>query len=60
MLAMDGGEDTMKPTPLLACPLTVTTTLPVVAPLGTGTKIEVLLQLVGVDATPPNETVLDP
>ena len=37
----------MKVTPLLACPSTVTTTGPVVAPTGTGTWIFVSLQLVG-------------
>src|SRR5271166_490595 len=31
-----GGSVTVNETPLLACPLTVTTTLPVVAPVGTG------------------------
>lgn len=50
----------MKETPLLACPLTVTTTFPVVAPLGTGTTIDVALQLVGVAVVPLNVTVLVP
>ena len=40
--------------------LTVTTTLPVVAPEGTGTVMLVSLQLVGVAATPLNVTVLVP
>src|SRR5271167_1301222 len=51
---------TVKLTPLLATPPTVTTTFPVVAPLGTGTVILVPVQLVGVAATPLNLTVLVP
>jgi hypothetical protein len=51
---------TVNVTPLLATPPTVTTTLPVVAPLGTGTTMLVALQLVGVPAVPLNATVLDP
>src|SRR5277367_210351 len=51
---------TVKLTPLLAAPPTVTTTFPVVAPLGTGTVILVPVQLVGVAATPLNFTVLVP
>ena len=51
---------TENATPLLASPPTVTTTLPVVAPAGTGTVIEVLDQLVGVAVTPLNVTVLVP
>ena len=50
----------MKLTPLLAAPPTVTTTFPVVAPLGTGTTMLVALQLVGVAAVPLNVTVLVP
>jgi hypothetical protein len=38
----------------------VTTTFPVVAPLGTGTTIEVALQLVGIAVVPLNLTVLVP
>jgi hypothetical protein len=45
---------------LLATPATVTTTFPVVAPLGTGATILVALQLVGVAAVPLNVTVLVP
>ena len=41
-------------------PLTVTTTLPVEAPLGTVTAIEVSLQLLAVAVTPLNVTVLVP
>src|SRR5215472_17144226 len=51
---------TVKLTPLLATPLTVTTTFPVVAPLGTGSTILVELQLVGVPVVPLNFTVLLP
>src|SRR5438128_864201 len=51
---------TVKLTPLLALPPTVTTTVPLVAPLGTGTAILVLLQLVGVAVVPLNLTVLLP
>src|SRR6267378_2617410 len=51
---------TVKLTPLLATPPTVTTTLPVVAPVGTGTTMLVALQLVGVAAVPLNVTVLVP
>jgi len=47
-------------TPLLARLETVTTTFPVVAPLGTGTTILVSLQLVGVANVPLKVTVLDP
>ena len=45
---------------MLATPPTVTTTFPVVAPLGTGTTMLVALQLVGVAAVPLNFTVLVP
>ena len=51
---------TMKLTPLLAWPLTVTTTLPFFAPLGTDTTMLVALQLVGVAAVPLNVIVLVP
>src|SRR5713226_3634217 len=60
-LVILGAETvTVKPTPLLAAPPTVTTTLPVVAPAGTGTTMLVALQLVGVAAIPLNFTVLVP
>lgn len=49
---------TLKVRPLLAKPLTVTTTFPVVAPVGTGTTMLVLLQLVGVADVPLNVIVL--
>ena len=45
---------------MLARPPTVTTTLPVVAPAGTGTTMLVADQLVGVAAVPLNLTVLVP
>jgi len=45
---------TMKFTLLLARPPTVTTTFPVVAPVGTGTTMLVALQLVGVATVPLN------
>jgi hypothetical protein len=51
---------TVKATALLATPPTVTTTLPVVAPAGTGTTILVADQVVGVAAVPLNVTVLVP
>jgi hypothetical protein len=51
---------TVKLAPLLADPATVTTTLPVVAPVGTGTAMLVALQLVGVVLVPLNVTVLQP
>ena len=51
----------MKVTPLLDVPLTATTTLPVVAPVGTVATIEVALQLpIVVAVVPLNFTVLDP
>ncbi len=51
---------TVKLTPLFGCPLTVTTTGPVVAAAGTGTAMLVTLQLVGVAAVPLNVMVLVP
>src|SRR5918993_1557633 len=51
---------TENATPLLASPPTVTITLPVVAPVGTGTVIEVLAQLDGVAVVPLKVTVLVP
>src|SRR5204863_332392 len=55
-----GGTITVNETPLLASPPTVTTTLPVVAPAGTGTTMLVADQLVGVAVVPLNVTVLVP
>ena len=60
-LVMLGAGTTVKLTPLLAVPPTVTTTLPVVAPVGTTATIEVVLQLVMVVAIVVlNFTVLEP
>jgi hypothetical protein len=59
-LILGAGTVTVNTTPLLAVPPTVTTTLPVVAPVGTGTEMLVALHAVGVDATPLNFTVLVP
>jgi len=55
-----GAARTVKSTPLLACPPTVTTTLPVAAPAGTGTTMLGSFQLVGVAVVPLNVTVLVP
>jgi hypothetical protein len=57
---MVGGVPTPNVSWLLAWPATVTTTGPVVAPLGTGTAIWVSLQLVGIAEVPLNVTVLEP
>ena len=59
-LVIVGVGNTVKLTPLLATPLTVTITLPVLAPLGTVTPMLVALQLVTVADVPLNVTVLDP
>ena len=59
-LVILGGVTIVNAIPLLATPLTVTTTLPVVAPVGTGAVILVALQLVGVAAVPLKVTVLVP
>jgi hypothetical protein len=58
--AIVGAGITVKLAPLLTCPATVTTILPVVAPLGTGTTMLVALQLVGVALVPLKLTVLVP
>src|SRR5689334_804228 len=50
----------VKLTPLLATPETVTTAGPVPAPAGTGAAILVFVQFVGVAATPLNVSVLVP
>src|SRR5436190_11215174 len=57
---IDGGTVTVKETPLLPSPPTVTTTFPVVAPVGTGTVRLAALQLVGVANVPLNATGLVP
>jgi hypothetical protein len=60
-LVMLGAATTVNETPLLALLPTVTTTLPVVAPVGTVATIEVVLQLpIVVAAVPLNFTVLVP
>ena len=60
-LVMEGGRITVKLRPLLTTVPTVTTTFPVVAPIGTFTVILVPLQLLAVPAlTPLNVTVLLP
>src|ERR1019366_3557152 len=59
-LVMLGVSSTVNAAPALATPFTVTTTFPEVAPTGTGTTIDVALQLVGVAAVPLNVTVLAP
>jgi hypothetical protein len=51
---------TVKDDPLLACPPTVTTTFPVIAPTGTVTTMLVALQLDAVAAVPLKATVLLP
>jgi hypothetical protein len=60
LVMLGAGTVTVKLTPLLAVPPTVTTTVPVVAPAGTGTTMLVALQLVGVAVVPLNLTVLLP
>src|SRR5881394_2532376 len=52
--------DTVKLTPLLDTPFAVTTTLPVVAPVGTDTTMLVSVQLEGAAEVPLNATVLVP
>jgi hypothetical protein len=59
-VVMIGGTVTVKGVPVLDKPLTVTTTFPVVAPLGTVTMMLVALQLVGMATMPLNITVLPP
>ena len=51
---------TVKVTPLLAIPFTVTTTFPVVAPEGTDVTMLVALQLVTAAGVPLKVTVLVP
>jgi hypothetical protein len=60
LVMLGPGTVTVKVTPLLATPPTVTTTLPVVAPAGTATTMLDALQLVGVADVPLNFTVLVP
>lgn len=60
VVMLGAGTVTVNVTALLACPPTVITTLPVVAPTGTGTATEDVLQLVGAAVIPLNVTVLVP
>src|SRR4051794_18122248 len=55
-----GGVLTVKATPALACPFTVTITAPLVAAVGTVTVMLVALQPTGVAGVPLNVTVLVP
>jgi hypothetical protein len=59
-LLIVGGAMTVKRMPLLESAPTVTTTLPVVAPPGTGTTMLVSLQLVGGATVPLKRTTLVP
>ena len=59
-LVITGAAVTVNVFELLAVPPTVTRTGPVVAPVGTGTEMLVVLQLVGVAAVPLKATVLLP
>ena len=59
-LEMLGVGITVNVTALLTTPPTVTTTLPDVAPAGTGTTMLFALQLVGAAVVPLNLTVLVP
>jgi hypothetical protein len=61
-MEMERRLATVKLTPLLGTPLTVTTTFPDVPALGTGTVMLVALQQLpqGVPAVPLNVTVLLP
>jgi hypothetical protein len=60
LVMLGAGTVTVKLTPLLAIPPTVTTTFPVVAPAGTAATMLIALQLVAVAAIPLNVTVLVP
>jgi hypothetical protein len=59
-LVMLGGVKTVKFTPLLPTPFTVTTTLPVVDPAGTVAVMLLALHAVAVAVVPLNVTVLVP
>ena len=60
LMMLGGAVVTVNATPLLATPPTVATTLPLVAPVGTGTTMLDALQFVGVAALPLKVTVLVP
>jgi hypothetical protein len=57
-LLITGVGRTVKLTPLLVRPETVTTTLPLVVAVGTGTTMDDALQLAGIAEVPLNVTVL--
>ena len=59
-LAMLSPDETVNVIPLLPAPPTETTTLPDVAPVGTGAVIRPSLQLTGIAVVPLNFTVLVP
>ena len=59
-VVMVGVAPTVKATPLLALPPTVATTLPAVAPAGTGTTMLVADQVVGIALVPLKVTLLVP
>ena len=59
-LKIAGVVPAEKTAGLLATPATVTSTFPVVTPVGAGTTIAVAFQLVGAALTPLNATVLAP
>jgi hypothetical protein len=56
---IDGGIASVNPMGLLATPDTLTITLPVVAPLGTGTPMLLFVQELATAGTPLNVTVLE-
>src|SRR5258708_38577940 len=60
VLMLGGGTVTVKGTPLVATPPTVTTTLPEVAFVGTGTVMLVALQFVGAATVPLKVTEPEP
>jgi len=60
VLMLGGRTVTVKGTPLLATPPTVTMTLPEVAFVGTGTGTLVALQFVGAATVPLKVTALEP
>jgi hypothetical protein len=59
-VGVGGGAVTVKGRPLLAAPPTVTTTVPLVAPAGTGTPMLVADQFAGDARVPLKVTVLAP
>jgi len=60
LVIVGGCTSTVNCTPLLASPPTVTTTLPLTAPVGTGTTMLAAFQLLGVAVVPLNVTLLVP